>query len=178
MATKLVRKKIETKELEQITDEGFVKEAKSLLGYRVLETAWTFKKVLDILNELGIEPFDDVKVVAYKAERQEALFKRTRRSNNWGGTVTTTTRGEWVMDRLSGYRKEVPAFALVRAAAVKKALNKAKIEGTFHVEELQKRTSRSESRPAFDPFMVLEVLDRKLYLDVWDEPKFEGRRTK
>jgi hypothetical protein len=29
-----------------------------------------------------------------------------------------------------------------------------------------------------DPFMVLHTCGKRLYTDVWNEPKFEGRRTK
>ena len=177
MATKLARVKLEGKLLTEITDEKFVREAKQLLGYKVLDSAWTFKKVVEILAKLGIEPFDEEKVKAYKKEKQDSVYTRTRKSNDWG-TTSIITKGEWVSVPLSGYKKEVPAFALLRAAQIKKELNKAKLASSFSVEELQTKTSRSEVRKMYDPFMVLEVGERRLYLDVWDEPKFEGRRTK
>lgn len=82
----------------------------------------------------------------------------------------------WTLDHLSSYREPVPDFAIERALQVKEALPGA----TFYVEHLREtvRGIATESKPTPDPFLILAVGHLKLYLDVWDEPKFEGRRVR
>lgn len=174
----LVRQKMTVPEINAITDESFVKEAKRLLGYKVLDIAWSIKKISEVFVKLGIDPFDNEAVEAYKKEKEDSVYKRSARDNGWGNTTVTITRGKWASTALDGYSKEVPAFALLRAAEVKKALNKAGISSTFEVEELKVTTTRKKIVRDEDPFMVLVAAGRRFYLDVWDEPKFEGRRVK
>lgn len=81
----------------------------------------------------------------------------------------------WKQDWISQYRLPVPDFALARALAVKEVLPAA----NFLVETLEEQGRNvpveHTPRPP-DPFLVLWLGDVKVYLDVWDEPKFEGRR--
>lgn len=70
----------------------------------------------------------------------------------------------WHSYELAKYGKPVPEFALSRAISIKKALPSAQ----FFVEELRYNP---------DPFLYLQVGNTRYYLDVWDEPIFEGRRT-
>jgi hypothetical protein len=77
-------------------------------------------------------------------------------------------RYSWNRVSLASYKEMVPLFALSRATSVVELLPEAK----FHVDSLL------VDERVVDPFLVLEVAGKVFYLDVWDEPKFEGRRTK
>lgn len=74
------------------------------------------------------------------------------------------------------YQEAIPAFAVQRMVSLKKALP----EITFSVERLQVtredlKTQKSQPIPA-DPFLVATYEGISCYVDVWDEPAFEGRR--
>ncbi len=73
------------------------------------------------------------------------------------------------MEELKEYRKPVPEFAIARAIELKRELPQA----YFYVDELAGGTYIT-----LDPFMVLGYGGNLYYIDVWNEPKFEGRRTK
>ena len=168
-AVKLSRKPLEVAGLKSLTDDALMAEVKDVLGYGQVDKAVTLKKVTDIFKELDIEPFDPVKVAAYKKSESSRITKTYYRDYN-----RVTTHGYWKSTPLNQYQREIPAFALLRATQIKKALNAANIESNFQIEEL---TKKSQSF-VYDPFMVLHVAGKKLYIDVWNEPKFEGRRTK
>jgi hypothetical protein len=77
-----------------------------------------------------------------------------------------------------GYKAAIPAFAIQRMVSLKKALP----EVTFSVQELtvEKKELQTEKYlppPAPDPFLVADYKGIGCYIDVWDEPGFEGRRT-
>lgn len=175
---KLVRKAIEVAGLKSLTEEDLMADVKEILGYGELDKAVELRKAAAVLNELGIEPFDNKTVEAYKRAQTKTLNKRRRYYNEYGDARITQTRGIWKSyDLNGGYKKEIPAFALIRAAQTKKAMAAAGVACNFTVEELTKKTN-STTIPRPDPFMVLHVAGKKLYIDVWNEPKFEGRRTK
>jgi hypothetical protein len=82
----------------------------------------------------------------------------------------------WDSSYISNYRRPIPDFALERALQVKAALP----EANFYVQELTESTNiqHTEFKPAPpDPFLVMDYRGVQLHLDVWNEPKFEGRRT-
>jgi len=85
-------------------------------------------------------------------------------------------QGEWISFPIGGsynpYRNPVPDFAIERALQVKQALP----ETNFYVSELQERWQEIHMQVS-DPFLVMDYKGIQLYLDVWDEPKFEGRRV-
>lgn len=85
----------------------------------------------------------------------------------------TTITARWQDCAIGGYTSPIPDFALARAVAIKKEVPTA----NFRIEELDVTEHGVETRKHVpDPFMVLHFETVKLYLDVWDEPKFEGRR--
>jgi hypothetical protein len=85
----------------------------------------------------------------------------------------STVSASWNTHSLYGYSKAIPDFALDRAVAIKKGLP----ETEFYVDELTQQFSDLETQKHVpDPFMVMTYKTVTLYLDVWDEPKFEGRR--
>lgn len=174
MTTQLTRKAVDVRGLKALSDEAVLAEVKEVLGYGGVDEALTLKRVAEVLAKLDIEPFDPKIVAAYKKEQADALKSRKRKRTGWGYTVAT---GVWVDSKIQDYKQGVPAFALLRATQVKKALTAQGIASAFHVEELTKRQHRVVLLN-IDPFMVLHVGSKKFYLDVWNEPKFEGRRTK
>lgn len=89
----------------------------------------------------------------------------------------TEIAAEWRAIRLDDYIAPVPDFAIARAVAVKRELP----EAAFYVEELRVNVTDLVTeecvRPAPEPFLVMKYKGVTLYLDVWEEPKFEGRRV-
>jgi hypothetical protein len=82
----------------------------------------------------------------------------------------------WDSSYINNYRRPIPDFALERALQVKAALP----EANFYVQELTESTNtqHTEFKPTPpDPFLVMDYRSVQLHLDVWDEPRFEGRRT-
>jgi hypothetical protein len=74
---------------------------------------------------------------------------------------------EWATRELRYSRAQVPAFALSRAIELKTELPTA----TFWVDSLEAH------KVTRDPFMVMRYEGADYYVDVWEEPKFEGRRV-
>jgi hypothetical protein len=167
METKLARKQVTVAGLKALTEEQMMADVRDVLGYGVADEAIQVKKVGEILRSLDIEPFDPKRVAAYKKEVIKETRKNSRRSSYYYDAY------RWKNVPISRYTEPVPAFALMRAAQVQKALNAANIPAHFEVEELTKTRARIN----VDPFMVLVVGRQRLYIDVWNEPKFEGRRT-
>lgn len=79
------------------------------------------------------------------------------------------TEYEWVKTPLKEYKAEVPFFALSRAIEICEQYPEAHV----FVESLEARR-----RETVDPFLVVGIKGYLYYVDVWDEPKFEGRRVK
>jgi hypothetical protein len=84
----------------------------------------------------------------------------------------------WHSIDVNQYASAIPAFAIQRMVSLKKALPAV----TFSVQELQVtqaelRTQRHIPPPPVDPFLVAHYAGTSCYVDVWDEPRFEGRRT-
>jgi hypothetical protein len=168
---KLTREAIDVEGVQALTDnDKLLREVQRVTGYQVLNEALRYKYVAEIFDNLGIEPFNDEKVKMYKAQ----MAKQNTHTRTTADQYRVRTVARWVDIPLRDYKRAVPAFALLRATQVQKALNKEGIKGELQVEEL----TIGKTREYVDPFMVLVVGDRRFYLDVWDEPKFEGRRTK
>jgi hypothetical protein len=171
---KLVRKPLEVAGLKNLTEETLMAEVREVLGYKEVDRALELRKVCTVLKGLDIEPFDNKRVEAYKKAEAKKLNKVRRHGYYGGYHNVTTTRGVWKSILLRNYTREVPAFALLRATAIKKAMTAQGINCDFSVEELTKKSHTI----VVDPFMVLNAASKKFYIDVWNEPKFEGRRQK
>lgn len=75
-----------------------------------------------------------------------------------------------------GYVEAIPPFAIQRMISLKKELP----ETTFYVDQLDSyinelNTEKAVKLPS-DPFLIATFRGVSAYIDVWDEPKFEGRR--
>jgi hypothetical protein len=176
MAT-LVRKQIAFPEItEAMLEKNVARQAEHYLGYRfgerrntevgaAVERRDTLIRVQSMLKRMGIIPLDEKRVLAYQKQvRSRELRKHPNRTYRWR------------MVEISDYTAEVPSFALDRATRVAQRMHQRmpSVKRTFAISELVHHTKRT---PHPDPFMVLTVLDQHFYLDVWDEPDFEGRRT-
>jgi hypothetical protein len=175
MATELIRRPIKTQGLKSLTTE-VMQEVKEVLGYDVLmEEVDVIRRVAEIFKKLEIEPLETKRVELYKKEMAASVTSKSK-NYSWNGDgrrYYRTVKGVWRQKTLRGYTKAIPPFALLRANEIQKATQAAGIEGAFFVEEL----TRKHSTVIIDPFMVFVVAGKKFYTDVWDEPKFEGRRT-
>ena len=82
---------------------------------------------------------------------------------------------DWYSAKIAEYKKPIPDFVLERALQLQEALPLA----SFAIDYFEERIHRVEVEvtPAVDPFLCFSYGGTKYYLDVWDEPKFEGRRT-
>jgi hypothetical protein len=181
MAT-LVRKPVQFPEVTEATlNQQVAREAETYLGYSFgerrntevttrLSRRATLVKVQGILKSLGIVPLVEASVLRYQRQKRASALRRTRFTNS---------RWNWRLVALEDYKAEIPQFALARATQVAKALNRRmpSLKKGFLVSELHRTRVRPENAYHPDPFMVLQVLEQNFYLDVWNEPSFEGRRT-
>ena len=139
-----------TEEIAELADK-----ASSLLGYGRLQRA-TKSKLARVLKELDIEIFNTEEVETYK--QQTTLVHRGQvygNSNAWSRTA------------ISKYDKPIPEFVLNKAVQLKENLPNVEI----YVDELQ-------STVISDPFLYVFFGNEGYYIEVWDEPKFEGRISK
>lgn len=173
----LVRKAIVFPEISQaMLEKKVAHEAEEYLGYRfgerrnsevgdAVERRDVLVRVQVMLKRMGIIPIDETRVLTYqKTIRSREMRKHPNRSYRWR------------MVNIREYAAEIPAFALERATRVARSMARRlpSVKHTFSVSELVHHTKRT---PHPDPFMVLTVENQHFYLDVWDEPDFEGRRT-
>lgn len=107
-----------------------------------------------IINNAIHAALNAIGLLPLKFESVEAYMKFTDRRSEYS----------WKKTPLNRYKEPVPTFVLSHAIELKKLLPEAE----FVVAHL-----------AFnpDPFLLLGYKGREVYIDVWDEPKFEGRRT-
>jgi hypothetical protein len=88
---------------------------------------------------------------------------------------------EWTKTAISSYTKPIPEFAVLTAILLKKELPAA----SFHVEELSAKDTEERTyhnprpvRANFDPFLLMTYKGHELYMEVWREDKFDGKRIK
>lgn len=161
--TMLVRKAISVESLQEL-DSRTLAEARTVLGYgKQRPKQKQINIIAQVFRELEIEPFDNRTVKRYKSNLV--------REKNSRISINAYTRWYWGRFEISRYRRPIPLFALARAVSLTKALTRAGVGSRVEIETL--RRYRDD-----DPFMVLVAAGCRFYLDVWDEPKFEGRRRK
>lgn len=87
-------------------------------------------------------------------------------------TKRTAYTFSWSQRSLNHYNDEVPLFAVSHAIALKKELPTA----DFKVESFMRNGYQSRSVD-LDPFLIMSVDGVEFYIDVWDESKYEARKT-
>lgn len=152
------------------------RKAEALLGYSVLRERLGIHpaSLTRTLEELEIEPFLEVDVRRYKAEKAREVenqvwadFQQKASLDPAGAVemlVTSFVRVTWRRAKLSKFRGEVPEFALSKAIEIKERLPKVR----FYVDAI-----KVDKR--YDPFLVAVCGRERFYIDVWDEPEFESR---
>lgn len=169
----------ETKELSSTDQERLElgRKAAQLLGYHGLKADVTGQLTVDLENignlgkallALDIEVLDTMSVFRYQQaellRRNTEYFLQQLRGGNiyqmfqWGWRPAA-----WEHTEVNSYTEAIPEFVLNKAVQVKEKVSNVK----FYVQHL--------NEPKADPFLVA-VLDREVYfIEVWAEPRFEGR---
>jgi hypothetical protein len=159
-------------------------QAEAVLGYQPLQKAVDPRSTIlaRALQKLGIEVLDFAQVEQYKEEALRAAVAGERDARRVSGTRKRKQRDEddeddeydderdelgWEEYKIAEYTRAIPAHVLMKAIQVKTALPTVQ----FLVDELVVKEKA-------DPFLIAMFRDEKYYIEVWDEPTFEGRKTK
>jgi hypothetical protein len=148
-------------------------EAQEILGYQGLkdkQEAPQHGPLASVLATLGIDVLNKDSVKKYQREKQNEVARE--KFEAWISTSETYRSSFWAPSwgtrKISEYKEAIPEFVLNKAVQIKRALPDVVIE----VEYL-------EENP--DPFLIVKTMkdkyseDESYYVEVWDEPKFEGR---
>lgn len=149
--------------------QEFALRAKSVLGYNVLaeykeKLASTRGGLLSALVALQIEILDYQQVKLYQLEKKHEaeraalpqFFEPSR--YRWGRTPNF----EWRQTELKKYGEPIPEFVLRKAVQLKETLPEVEL----FIEQLEEQK---------DPFLFVKLGEEEFYIEVWDEPRFEGR---
>lgn len=170
--------------IESATEGVFslARQAQEVLGYNLLQKitgnfAVELTTLQAALKEAEIEVLLPGDVLAYQKERQIEQTKANleRWLSEFAGK-TKVYRYErfdgpaWVEQKISEYTQPVPEFVLAKAVQIKQAVPECEI----YIESLQDHP---------DPFLVVAIpgptqyseAKERYYVEVWAEPKFEGR---
>lgn len=146
-------------------DEQLARDAEELLGYPMLSGQLEAQRAF---QKLGIKPFTNTSAEAYQTivyHRYEGYQRWTwftlgkHDDNSPDGQLINRRGGEG--ETIPGpYLHPVPQFVLERAVQLKREIPAAQ----FFIRALES-----------DPFLVMWHKGLIFYVDVWDEPSFEGR---
>lgn len=129
------------------------------------------------LRELEIEVMLPGDVMAYQKERQieqtKMNFEKWLKEFSARSEIGRFERFDgpaWVENKINEYRQPVPEFVLAKAVQIKERVPECEI----YIESLQDHP---------DPFLIVAIPHEKAYypakeryyVEVWEEPKFEGR---
>lgn len=172
---------------ESVTSDykEFANQCSSLLGYKTLE-AKVVKPLAEVLAKLEIDVLNDGEVKQYMnttssiAQAKSDLEWSARYGEygynyhiqmmkpvfKWGSSILDSSKEG---QDTPAYRGEVPEFVLNKALQIKKEMPQA----NFHVWDMQSFQ---------DPFLSVSFGEfphqESYFIEVWDEPKFEGRIEK
>jgi hypothetical protein len=157
-------------------------KASDILGYSVLQEK-TGKPIIELtelqlaLKELDIDILVPVDVLAYQKDRQieqtkanlEAWLKEFAIADKLARYVRFDGPA-WTVDKIAEYKEPIPEFVLAKAVQIKERFPECEL----FVESLSDHP---------DPFLVVAIPHEKpyypdkerYYVEVWAEPKFEGR---
>lgn len=157
-------------------------KAETLLSYRVLKSDVTGSVATPVkdIGELGkalivleIEVLDAAHVVRYQHDMVRDLNQgftdnllMSGRINKYVTESWGYTAAKWGATELSGYMEPIPEFVLSKAVQIKEKLPEVKL----YVHHL--------NQPKLDPFLIAAFGNEVYFVEVWDEPKFEGRLTR
>jgi hypothetical protein len=139
-------------------------EAEDLLGYAPLAREVKAPgRLRRALAKLEIEVLDEASVDAYKTQMVQHYWSHKKMSDP-----------TWRLTKLREYKQPVPEYVLAKAVSIKRELPEAE----FYIDQLAVdpflivslgpvKDSWTNCKRAFDP-------ETQAYVEVWDEPKFEG----
>lgn len=133
------------------------KDAKSLLGYGVLAQKAGGLPLQRALVKLEMEVLDMGEVRKYQEQAIEKAYEE--------GYGTEDEDVYWEKQNIRHYQKPIPEFVLMKAVELKKEVPNVE----FIVEEVA---------VVKDPFLYAQLGQETYYIEVWNEPRFEGRLTK
>jgi len=153
---------------KNLTDEmlEFSKRASEVLGYDVLQTYHEKNGLSELqlaLVKLEISPLNWKDVKRYQFERKVA---EERKSFEEAIAYVKEPKSFWLPSsywgerKLEEYKKPIPEFVINKALQIKEICPGV----TFQVEELER-----------DPFLAAILGEEKVYIEVWEEPEFEGK---
>jgi hypothetical protein len=152
--------------------------AKNVLGYSLLAQLTAkpkrepgLTKLQQALKDLDIEVLNIQDVERYKRERQ--IEETVKQFKAWmSAPIERNFEGPgWYREKIESYSEPVPEFVLAKAVQIKTAFPDCVIS----IESLR-------THP--DPFLTVEIPHPQYswndplelyYVEVWAEPKFEGR---
>jgi hypothetical protein len=160
-------------------------EAEAVLGYlplrdkvdpRMTALARVLEKLeIEVLNQEQVDKYkeqvvNDVTAGLRKARRKRATDDRSESEEDADSSSDEYDEEldelSWEMQKLSDYKHPVPAHVLSKAIEIKKAFPRVE----FYVDEIIVRR-----KP--DPFLVAKYNKETYYIEVWNEPTFEGRKS-
>jgi hypothetical protein len=158
------------------------RDARDILGYKPLHKLAVLKecRLRETLIELGIEVLNPATILLYQEKLGVPHPDLRELVKNSGAFVEAvddddesdeddddempSNRKSWQRQSLESYGAPIPAHVLQKAIEIKKALPSVE----FSVEQLKMMP---------DPFLIVEFREEQFYIEVWEEPKFEGRVT-
>lgn len=146
----------EIAELKQPESEmvTLAEAAAKMLGYTVM-VEQVCKPLLTALTKLEIPILDADDVIAHQKRKGKIAYEESEEDIDV----------EWHTTKISKYREPIPEFVLSKAVEIKKEIPAV----DFAIQHM-------EVVP--DPFLIAFLGSESYYVEVWEEPKFEGRLTK
>ena len=135
------------------------RQASEVLGYKVLEKE-SSTILAEALRRLDIDILNQEQVDAYKLD-----CAKIAKAGDDGSAALVGSTGYWAQTLVEEYEKEIPEHVLNKAIQVKR-----------EVPEVEILVDEFTVVP--DPFLVVRHGSESYFIEVWDEPKFEGRLTK
>lgn len=155
-------------------------DAEKVLGYSLLRQSLDEPReqpeLLKVLGELGIEILNKAQVVTYM--RQRLVDRTIEMMGEWEKgepdplrSWTSFSGPSWASTDIAKYKEPIPEFVINKAVQIKQALPQAGI-CIVHLTEDK------------DPFLKVTLgkqdewndkVGEAYFIEVWEEPKFEGR---
>lgn len=175
MTTTEIRRERAVLELTDTKKELLVlaTDAKEILGYNWMKKKYAKENLLFTLNKLDLEVLNQSDVNHYKIDKCTELNQKAG-FNQYG----------WEQTEISEYRQDVPEFVLNKAIEIKREAPDCRIvvEHIANIDPFLVVQVGHTENEASDLFSLMSyrtkskfVPDEQYFIEVWDEPKFEGR---
>lgn len=163
-------------------------EAKEVLGYERLKQVVTgeveggeLKKSLsscglEVLNKTDVERYQTEHLKEIAQKKFAAWLNSNESVKSFGGRFDCPA---WLMTPIEKYKEAIPEFVLNKAIQIKKAMPNAGIFIEYLDESpdpfLVVKTQKTVTYTYQEKENSYQADDEMYYIEVWAEPKFEGR---